>query len=60
MQLSSAGVAASYISPRDIHNMLLDREIARFHGRFSEADTMRQVLRRLGVTIDDDSKEWRS
>ena len=60
MQLSSAGAATTYVSPRDIYNILLDRESERFHGRFSEADMLRQFLKRLGVTIDDESKEWRS
>ena len=43
-----------------IHNLLLDREYARFAGGFVEADRIRDKLRGLGVQVNDTAHTWRS
>ena len=57
---SSAGAAASQLSLRDIYNLLLDREVARSLHQFAEGDRIRDYLSRFGVSIDDETRRWRS
>lgn len=54
------GVSAGGVSDEAVRALVSKRESARFARDFDSADKLRDQLSRLGITLDDQNKVWRS